>query len=85
MWECRYGAQSSVLVFAQHQFERGLSGAIGFRHGFEIDLGMIDRTGPASAINLPPPRLWRAGAVFNDNGKIGVFDHGCDNTAKIAV
>ena len=56
--------------------ERGFAGAIGLGHGFEINLGMIDRTGPASAINLPPPWLWRAGAVLDDDGKIGVLNHG---------
>ena len=73
-----------VLVLAQHQFERGLAGTIGLGHRFEIDLRMIDRTGPASAIDLPPPRFGRTGSVLDDNGKIGVFNHGYVTTAKMA-
>jgi len=46
---------------------------------------MIDRTGAASAIDLPAPRLGRTGAVLDHNGKIGVLDHGRDNTANMPV
>jgi hypothetical protein len=76
---------TSVRVLAQQQAERPFSGAVGFRHGFEKGLGVLDRTRSAGAINLPPPRFGRRRAVFYDNGKVGVINHGAlyyhENTA----
>src|SRR5579863_7071744 len=49
------GTVGSVRVFAQHRPQRGFSRPVGFRHGLEIDLGVVDRAGSAGAIDLPAP------------------------------
>jgi len=64
------------LELTQEQAERRSPGAAGLRHGFEVNRRLADRAAAAGAINLPPPRLRRPGAVFDDNGKIGNVDHG---------
>jgi hypothetical protein len=45
----------SVGILAQHKLERRFARSTGFRDGVEINLGMIDRAGSSSTIDLPPP------------------------------
>jgi hypothetical protein len=45
----------SVGIFAQHELERRFTRSTGFRHGVEINLGVIDRAGSSGAIDLPAP------------------------------
>jgi hypothetical protein len=45
----------SVGIFAQHELERRFARSTGFRHGVEINLGVIDRAGSSGAIDLPAP------------------------------
>ena len=45
----------SVGILAQHKLERRFARSTGFRYGVEINLGMVDRAGPSSTIDLPPP------------------------------
>jgi hypothetical protein len=62
-------------VLAQQQAERDFSRAAGRRHGFEKNLGVLDRAGSAGAIDLPSPRLRRRRPVLYDDGKVRMIDH----------
>ena len=63
------------MVFTEQQLERALSRAARLRHELETDRRLLDRAGPAGAIDLPPPRLRRLGAVLHDDGKVEVIEH----------
>lgn len=67
---------ASVRELAQKQAERLFSRALSRRHGLEINLGLLNRAASAGAIDFPAPRFRRRCTVLDDNGKVGVIDHG---------
>jgi hypothetical protein len=65
----------SVRALAQQRPECHFSGTVGLCHGFEKNLGVLDRAGSAGAINLPSPRFRRWRTVLYDNGKVFMVEH----------
>ena len=45
----------SVGILAQHKLERCFARSTSFRYGVKINLGVVDRAGSSSTIDLPPP------------------------------
>jgi hypothetical protein len=72
-------------IFAQQKLERFFPGAISFPDSLKIIMRILDWTGSAGPVNLPPPWLRRFCPVFHDNGKVLIPQHKNHNTAEISA
>src|SRR4029078_9706085 len=66
-----------IVIFAEKQAERFLSGAAGLSHGAEIDLRLVDGAVPAGTIDLPFPGGRKTATVFHHDRKIWIIFHRC--------